>query len=293
MGGLSEEREVSLETGAAVAAALRRRQHDTVEVDVDRRLCRVLAEQGVEVAFIALHGRFGEDGCVQGLLELLQIPYTGSGVVASALAMDKLQSKRLFEQLRIPTVPWRHPATERSVGELGLPVVIKPRGQGSSVGVTIVEEPGEVAAAIHRAGGAEASLVERYVDGRELQVAVMGQGEQARCLGTVEVVPGERFYTYAAKYSRDDTRYLVPAPVDAALTARLSELAVATHRAMDCCGATRCDFMWSGEGEPLLLELNTVPGMTSHSLLPMIAEHAGMSYDDLVEAMLSVAGLHA
>jgi len=293
LGGQSAERAVSLESGAAVLRALQERGYRVTPLDVDGRICQRLAEEQIEVAFIALHGRYGEDGCIQGLLESLQVPYTGSGVLASALAMDKVTAKRLLEHAGVPTAPWCHPATPAAIRELGLPVVIKPRGEGSSVGLTVVREPGAIAAAVERAGGAARALAERYVQGRELSVAVLGHGPAARALGTVEIRPAEGLYDYAAKYTRDDTQYLVPAPVPEATRQRLHELALAAHRLLECSGATRTDFLWDGAGEPLVLEVNTIPGMTSHSLLPKIAAHAGLSYADLAEAMLVDAGLKA
>jgi D-alanine-D-alanine ligase len=291
MGGLSAEREVSLESGGAVLQALLERGYRAVGLDVDISLCRQLLEEQVAVAFIALHGRYGEDGCVQGLLEAMQIPYTGSGVLASAAAMDKLCAKRLMESVSLPTAPFRFPATPEAVLDLGLPVVIKPRCEGSSVGLTVVRDASEVAAAIRRAGGPEAALVERFIEGRELSVAVLGSGADVRCLGSVEIRPAAGIYDYEAKYKRDDTEYLVPAPVPEAAARRLADLAVAVHRLLECSGATRTDFIWNGARDPVVLEINTIPGMTSHSLLPKIAAHAGMGYADLVESMLRDASL--
>jgi len=293
LGGMSAEREVSLETGAAVDAALRRRGYQTVQIDADRGLCGRLLAEKVEVVFVALHGRYGEDGCMQGMLEAMGIPYTGSGVLASALAMDKVLCKRLYDSAKLPTADWRYPATEAAIRELGLPVVVKPRAEGSSVGLTVVRQAEQVAGAIERAGGPQRALCERYIAGREIAVAVLGEGEAARCLGSVEIRPAEGLYDYEAKYKREDTQYLVPAPVSEQLQQRMAELALALHRLVGCAGATRTDFMWDGEGEPALLEINTIPGMTSHSLLPKIAALQGMSYDDLVEAILAGADLRA
>jgi D-alanine-D-alanine ligase len=293
LGGLSAEREVSLETGAAVDEALVRRGYRTVRLDADRELPGRLVEAKAEVAFIALHGRYGEDGCVQGLLETMGIPYTGSGVLASALAMDKVQSKRLYQIAGLPTAEWRYPATQEAILDLGLPAVVKPRREGSSVGMTVVRQSNQIKEAIEQAGGAEEALAERYVPGREIAVGVLGYRAGARSLGSVEIRPADGVYDYEAKYKRDDTQYLVPAPVSAELQQRLAELAVAVHRLTDCAGATRTDFIWDGRGEPRVLEINTIPGMTSHSLLPKIAALQGMDYDDLVEAMLEGAALRA
>ncbi len=291
LGGLSAEREVSLESGRAVTDALRSRGYHALPVDVDESICRRLSEARIEVAFIALHGRFGEDGCIQGLLESIGIPYTGSGVLASALAMDKVTAKRLFDAARVPTAPWTYPATADAVRGLGLPAVVKPRGEGSSVGMSVVRSEEELEPALERAGAPLGALCERYVKGRELSVAVLGRGASARALGSVEIRPAAGIYDYQAKYTRDDTEYLVPAPIPAALAARLSELALQVHRLLECSGATRTDFLWAGEGEPVVLELNTLPGLTGHSLLPKIAAHAGLSYADLVETIALDASL--
>jgi D-alanine-D-alanine ligase len=226
-------------------------------------------------------------------LESVGIPYTGSGVLASALAMDKVQSKRLFEIANIPTAEWCYPATEEAVLQLGLPVVIKPRREGSSVGVTIVHQRDQLAPALSQAGGPRSALAERYIVGREIEVAVLGFEDDARCLGSVEVRPAEGYYDYEAKYKRDDTQYLVPAPVPEETQRQLEAKTIEVHRLLGCAGATRTDFIWDETNPPLILELNTIPGMTSHSLLPMIARHAGLSYEDLAEAMLLDADLRA
>lgn len=291
LGGLSAEREVSLESGRAILDALLGRGYHALPVDVDEGICRRLMEAQIEVAFIALHGRWGEDGCIQGLLESLAIPYTGSGVLASALAMDKVTAKRLFDAAGIPTAPWAFPATVEALERLGLPCVVKPRGEGSSVGMTVVRAREEIAAALERAGAPRGALCERYVKGRELSVAVIGRGPGASALGSVEIRPADGIYDYQAKYTRDDTEYLVPAPVPAAIGARIAELAVQVHCLLECSGATRTDFLWDGAGEPIVLELNTLPGMTGHSLLPKIAAHAGLSYAELVETIALDAGL--
>jgi len=291
LGGLSSEREVSLQSGDAVMQALKRRGYSAVGIDVDRTVGQRLLEERAQVAFIALHGRQGEDGCIQGLLEAMQIPYTGSGVLASAMAMDKVVSKRLFTLADLPTPAWCYPATREAVMALGLPAVIKPRNEGSSVGLTVVRSEAEIAPAIERARGPARALAERYVKGRELSVGVLGEGEDARCLGSLEIRPAEGIYDYDAKYNRNDTEYVVPAPVPESVSRRIGELALAVHRLLGCGGATRTDLLWDGAGEPQLLEVNTLPGMTSHSLLPKIAAHAGLSYDDLVEVMLQGASL--
>ena len=290
LGGTSAEREVSLETGRANAEALRRRGYNVTEIDVDQTVCQRLIQAGIEVAYIALHGTGGEDGCIQGLLETMGIPYTGSGVQASAVAMDKVTTKRLYEMAGIPVAQWRYPATTEGALELGLPVVVKPRREGSSVGLTVVEQPGQIAAALELARD---PMLERYVPGKELSVGVLGSGADAVCLGSVEIQAADGLYDYSAKYGRDDTRYLAPAPVPEDVARFIEQRSLQAHRLLECSGGTRTDFRWDTENDPVMLETNTIPGMTSHSLLPMVAELKGLSYDDLVERLLEGASLKA
>lgn len=290
LGGLSEEREVSLASGGAVLAALLRRGYRAEAIDVDAGVCARLQQEGVEVAFVVLHGTLGEDGCIQGLLETMRLPYTGSGVQASAMAMDKPLCKALFAAAGLATAPWSYPTDPAQAEALGLPVVVKPRREGSSVGLTVVREAAGLPGAIARAGDA---MAERYVGGHELSVGVLGHGAGARVLGSVEIRPAEGLYDYAAKYDRDDTLYLVPAPLPAEVRRQIEHDALCAHRLLECRGATRTDFRWEGEGPAQILELNTIPGMTDHSLLPKVAAEAGLSYDDLVEQMLLGASLDA
>jgi D-alanine-D-alanine ligase len=289
MGGLSAEREVSLRTGAAVLGALRRRGRRAVGIDVGRTVARDLGRRGVDVAFLALHGRGGEDGTIQGLLECLGIPYTGSGVLASALAMDKKCSKWIFRAQGLPTPAFEvvTRADRRSYAAgLPLPVVVKPTCEGSTIGMSVVRAksalPAAVAAAL-RCG--EEALVEAYVAGRELTVGVL-DGE---ALPVVEVRPRGGFYDYRSKYTVGATEYLVPAPLTPRLETLVRGLAVAAHRALGCRGASRVDFRVDGRGRPYLLEVNTIPGMTETSLLPKAAAEAGVPFDELVERILLTA----
>lgn len=300
MGGVSSERDVSLETGASVLDALRRRGWNAIGIDLGKRACQQIVEAELARAFIALHGRYGEDGCVQGLLETLSIPYTGSGVLASAVAMDKVTSKRLFVAAGIPTPSWCHPIEEAAAVELGFPLVVKPRGEGSSVGVAVVHDVDELRRLLDEqlevpAESSQSLMAERYVPGQELSVAVFGVGAQARALGSVEIRSADGLYDYEAKYRRNDTQYLVPAEVEPPVAAVMLETAVAAHRLLGCSGATRVDLRWPGSAidPPMVLEINTVPGMTSHSLLPKIAAHIGLSYDELVEMVAVDARLNA
>jgi len=292
MGGPSSEREVSLRTGGAVLQALKNRGYDAVAIDwtADRSLGELVRTTRIEVAWIALHGTWGEDGCVQGLLECERIPYTGSGVLASALGMDKVQSKRIFDHFAIATPSWALYRSQRDLDAVGLPVVVKPSREGSSVGITIVADVAQLQAALAAAQKYHGEvLLERYIKGRDISVAVLDDA----VLGTVEIRPAVPFYDYEAKYQRKDTQYLVPAPLDEKSDATARDLALRAHRALGCAGATRSDLLVGEDARVWMLEVNTLPGMTATSLLPKIARHAGLSYDDLCERILLGAGLYA
>jgi D-alanine-D-alanine ligase len=292
MGGLSAERAVSLKTGAGVHAALRARGYDVVALDwrAGESLPALLAETGVRVVWNALHGTYGEDGAVQGLLACMGIACTGSGLLASALAMDKVMAKRIFLANQIPTP--RGAVLERDgtlVGRTPLPAVpcvVKPAGEGSSVGVTIVTDASRVDEAIalarqHRGP----TLVEEYIAGRELHVGVL----DGTVLGGVEVRPAVEFYDYHAKYERNDTEYLVPPPMDRTVLDRAEAQALAAFRALGCSGHGRVDLRIDRAGQPYVLEVNTLPGMTEKSLLPKIAAYAGIDYGTLCERILASA----
>jgi D-alanine-D-alanine ligase len=293
MGGPSAERDVSLRSGHGVVKALLQKGYDTIAIDwrgqTDDLWARLRTER-VDVAWIALHGTFGEDGCVQGLLECCGVPYTGSGVLPSAVAMDKVATRRIFDQESIESPRWRRYRGAADVARIGLPLVVKPSCEGSSVGVTIVktdaELPGALAAAQRHHG---VVLLEEYVKGREINVGVLDD----EAIGEVEIRPATEFYDYEAKYLRADTQYLVPAPITDGERRTLHDLAVRAHKALGCAGATRVDLILTAEGRAVCLELNTLPGMTEKSLLPKIAAHAGMDYATLVERILATAALHA
>ena len=292
MGGRSAEREVSLRTGAAILGALRRLGHQAIGIDAGRDLPQALARRKVAAAFIALHGRGGEDGTVQGLLECLGIPYTGSGVLASALAMDKKQSKWIFRAHGLPTPDFevlaRGVRGSWPLERLGPPVVVKPTHEGSSVGVSVVRARGALTKALAKAFRYDPEvLVERYIPGRDLTVGVLGDA----ALSVVEMRPRSGFYGYGDKYKLGKTEYLVPAPLTARQTARAQELALSAHRALGCRGASRVDFRLDEGGRPLLIEVNTIPGMTATSLLPKSAGAAGIGFDELVGRILADAQL--
>ncbi len=293
MGGLSAEREVSLDTGAGVLAALREKGYRCVAIDwaSGTSLPRLLHQGGIDIVWNALHGYYGEDGAVQGLLECMEIPCTGSGIMASALAMDKVMSKRIFESNGLPTPRWAVLPPGADAAEMldgwPVPFVIKPGNEGSSVGVTIVGDKSAIAAAIDLARGFHGPvLIEEYIAGAELQVGILGQ----EILGSIEVRPAVEFYDYQAKYKRDDTGYIIPPQLDSSLVEHSETLSLAAYQALGCTGYGRVDMRIDmPEGRPYLLEVNTLPGMTSHSLLPKIAAHAGLSYPDLCEHILTSA----
>lgn len=295
LGGRSAEREVSLATGEACAAALEARGYRVERIDAGLDLAGRLVEVRPTAVFNALHGRWGEDGCVQGLLECLGIPYTGSGVLASALGMSKVASKRIFHAAGLPTPAYQViPAAEVAGFDvhqlaLSLPCVVKPDGEGSSVGISIVRSADELGAALEAARSFPGDLLlEAYVEGREISVAVL-EGES---LGVIEIQPARDFYDYTAKYDKaSGTRYLFPAPLDEAVEARVLELGCAAHQALGCRGVTRADFILPAVGEPQLLEVNTLPGMTGTSLVPKIAAGRGLSFEDLCERLLLGARL--
>ena len=299
MGGISAEREVSLKTGEGVAAALASSGHDVVRIDYapgSRGLDQLVRDAEIDVAFIALHGRGGEDGCVQGLLELLQIPYTGSSVLASALAMDKLKAKEMFRLHNVPTPPY-YVATRASLddleevhGSFGFPVIVKPRGEGSSVGVGKAATTSELRAALEQALEHDPfALVERFVKATEVHVGIL----DGVVLGAIEVVPKSGLYDYAAKYTPGATEYITPPRIDPTRALGVMNLAERAARALGCSGACRVDLLVTEGENEYVLEVNTLPGMTPTSLLPKIAAAAGMDYLTLCESILDGARLHS
>ena len=300
LGGLSSEREVSLATGEAVVTALRARGRDVVPIYVDRDVDVAIRQEQIEVAFIALHGRWGEDGCIQGLLEMLGIPYTGSDVLASALAMHKAKAKELFRLHNLPTPAYytltapgtAPPSADDDLatihGDFGFPCVVKPAREGSSVGVSICHSAADLAPAIERARCFDDEiLVERYVAGKEVSVAIL----EDRALGAVEIAPRTGFYDYGNKYTRGATDYFIPPRVSPERYRGILTQAMRAHLALGCRGATRVDLMVSDSGNEFVLEVNTLPGFTPTSLVPKIADAAGISFGELCEMILSGASL--
>jgi D-alanine-D-alanine ligase len=297
MGGGNAEHEVSLKTGAALAKALRSRGYRVSDVLAGEDLAQVLLREEIEVAFVALHGRWGEDGCVQGLLEAMRIPYTGCGVLASALAMDKIYAKRIFKAIGLPVaedlVVKKAEAGKFDPAALtfGYPVVVKPAREGSSVGISIARDETGLKKAVETAAGfAGDILLERYVKGREINVGVLDD----RALGALEVVPAEEFYDYKAKYhSGGTTQYLFPAPLSDEQNRTVLDLALRAHRALGCGGVSRVEAILDESGDYFMLEVNTIPGMTEASLIPKIARGVGISFEDLAERLLLGASLKA
>jgi D-alanine-D-alanine ligase len=299
MGGWSSEREISLRTGTAVAEALEARGHDVLRVDIDENVDRTLRmavnQFGMDTAFVALHGTLGEDGCIQGMLECLGVPYTGSSVLASALAMDKLKSKELFRLHNVPTPPY-YVAHENDLADLeevhgsfGFPAMIKPRNEGSSVGISKALSLSELATGVRRAldFGTDA-LVERYVKGAEVQVGILG----GRVLGAIEIVPKRPFYDFTAKYTPGMAEYHLPARLSPTRMRGVLNLAERAARALGCDGACRVDLLVTEGENEYVLEVNTLPGMTPTSLLPKIAAAAGYDFGQLCEAIVDLAKLH-
>jgi D-alanine-D-alanine ligase len=296
LGGLSGERDISLRTGEAILNALRGKGYDATGIFVDRDIDLVLRQTHIDVAFLALHGRYGEDGCVQGLLEVLGIPYTGSSVLASALAMNKAKAKEIFRLHNLPTAPSYLSEADSGEdiidnhGSFGFPVVVKPVGEGSSLGVRIARDELELEAAIEEALRFDDDvLVERFIEGKEISVAVL----DGKPVGAIEIAPRRGFYDFHNKYTSGRSDYHFPPRISPERYRSVLRLASLAHDALGCDGATRVDLIASERGNEVLLEVNTLPGLTPTSLLPRIAHGAGMSYDDLVEEILKGARLRA
>ena len=294
LGGMSAEREVSLISGRAILKALVDLGYDAVPVEADENLAQSLREEKIEAAFIGLHGSLGEDGSVQGLLEMMRIPYTGSGILASALAMNKAVSRQIFQQNGLP-VPRSVFLGEQPEGGMEglkipfpLPIVIKPCQEGSSVGVTIVSDPRDVRPAAENAFGFGGGiLVEEFIKAREIQVGILDEV----ALGAIEIVPKVEFYSYEAKYTDGLAEHLFPAPLPRMEYQKALDLGVRAHRLLGCEGGTRVDLLYREPGEFFVLEVNTLPGMTPLSLLPEIAKGVGILFPDLVERILIGARL--
>jgi len=289
-GGRSAEREVSLRSGAMVLNALRRRGVDAHPFDPQQQDLAALIAQKFDRVFIALHGRYGEDGTIQGALELLGIPYTGSGVLASALAMDKWRTKLVWQAAGIPT-PRYELLTAQSdlkavVARLALPLMVKPANEGSSIGMSKVRAAGDLEEAYALAANYDSMvLVEQFIEGIELTAAVLG----GAALPLIKLETPREFYDYEAKYVTNDTRYIIPCGLAAGAEAAVQQQVLAAFNALGCRGWGRVDLMLDAAGRPWFIEVNTSPGMTDHSLVPMAARHAGLAFEDLVLRILELA----
>jgi len=295
MGGMSAEREVSLKSGKAIFDALLAMGYNAVAIDVGRDLPQKLIEEKVEVAMLAaLHGKWGEDGCVQGLLEIMGIPYTGCSTIASAIGMDKIIAKQTFRYHGLPTADWI--VVEKNSGPLksadipfGLPCVIKPATEGSSIGVSIVRNEEELHPGFESAFEYDGRiLIEPYIKGRELNVGVLN----GDALGIVEVRPKEGFYDYKNKYTPGNTEYLCPAPLDAHVEKEVKRIGAAASEVIGCTGIVRVEMILDEKERLFLLEVNTLPGMTTTSLVPKIAKLVGIDFQQLVKRILQTATLH-
>ncbi|MFN4103791.1 MAG: D-alanine--D-alanine ligase [Tepidimonas sp.] len=297
MGGHSAEREVSLMSGGGVLAALCRAGVDAHPFDPAERSLWALASEGFARAFIALHGRFGEDGTVQGALELMGIPYTGSGVLASSVAMDKVMTKRIWRAEGLPTPDWRQVAsveeTQAAFDALGAPMIVKPAREGSTIGLTKVTAREQCAEAYRLAAHHDPEvLCEQFIAGDEVTCPVLGSGAAAQALPVIHIVAPGGNYDYQNKYFSDDTRYIVPCDLPAGEEAAIQALVLAAYRTLGCRGWARADVMIdAATRRPYLLEINTSPGMTGHSLVPMSARVAGLDYDALCLRLLADAAL--
>jgi D-alanine-D-alanine ligase len=294
MGGLSREREISLKTGKAILKALVEKGYTATSIDVGDDLAEKLIKEKVECAFLALHGRFGEDGTIQGMLELMRIPYTGSGVLASALALHKIMSKKFFLFEKIPTPRFEVFQREELKRDhlkkisLPLPVVVKPAGEGSTIGISIVRKDEELGPALKKAGEYdEEILVEEFMKGKEITVGIL----ENIPLPVIEIVPKSGFYDYYSKYTRGETQYILPARIPREKYLSAQEVSLRAFQQLGCSGVARVDLMTDENENPYVIDVNTMPGMTETSLLPKAAHYAGIPFEDLVERILLGASL--
>ncbi|MDR2902055.1 MAG: D-alanine--D-alanine ligase [Lactobacillales bacterium] len=293
MGGISSEREISLLSGKGVLDALTKAGYDAFPVDLTRDLdsfCRILKQEKPDAVFNALHGTYGEDGCIQGVLNILQIPYTHSGIKASAIGMDKELTKKLAADVGIEVAPSKMitPAQIKSGADMPFPYVVKPNNEGSSVGVYIIHTEKEKQDMLPHLTGNHPLLMEEYIPGRELAAMVTDDGP----VGVIELVPNEGFYSYENKYTANKTRHLLPAPIPADVYEKAMQQAYLIHKELGCAGTSRSDFRLDdtqGGQRLVFLEINTHPGMTPLSLAPEIARYKGISYEELVSYLVEKA----
>lgn len=288
-GGWSSEREVSIRSGKNVLNALAKREYNARGINITKgNIKSVICNNNFDTVFLLTHGRGGEDGTIQGLFEALDINYTGSDVTSSALCMDKILTKYFFSSLSLPTPPYRIVDTKNALKEKQhFPVVIKPRREGSSVGVSILDDENDLRKYMKSYGNLSTEfLLEQYIEGREFTCGIIGTGDRAIALPVLEIRPKNKFYDYEAKYTKGMTEFIVPARIPDSLSSEIKELSLSAYRSAGCRDFGRADSIVSTEGEILLLEINTLPGMTDLSDLPMEAKAAGISYEELVEKIL-------
>ena len=291
MGGTSAEREISLKTGKAILQALKRKGLKAIPIDVDKDIAKRLLKERIDLAFVALHGRGGEDGAIQGLLELLGIPYTGSGVLASALALNKVQAKKVFKFHGLPVPRFQvlkkeDPGSRIQDLRFPLPLVIKPAREGSTIGLSIVHNRKDIGKAMEKAFRYDEEIIlEEYIEGKEVTVGIVGD----EALPVIEIRPQDAFYTYEAKYIKGLTDFVIPARLPKRAYSQVQRIALAAYDALGCHHFARVDIIVNKKNKPYLLEVNTIPGMTATSLLPQAAAKRGISFDDLVLKILKLA----
>ncbi|MDP3048246.1 MAG: D-alanine--D-alanine ligase [Thermodesulfovibrionales bacterium] len=290
MGGISSEREVSLRSGSTVFNALKKLGYNAVAIDAASNICEVLKKEKIDIAFLVLHGGWGEDGSIQGLLEVMGIPYTGSDVISSALAMNKSASRKVFLYHEIPAPPFivvkRSTLNVQRLTDFEMPWVVKPVCEGSSVGVSIARDKGQIESALKNGFSyGNEIIIEKYIEGKEVHIGILND----RALGGVEVKTSLEFYSYEAKYTAGLTEYILPPKIEEAVYMKAKDIALSANRALGCSGATRVDLRIDNDGNPYVLEVNTIPGMTETSLLPKIAKEAGFDFPALVEEILKDA----
>jgi D-alanine-D-alanine ligase len=295
MGGTSPEREISKKTGAAILTALQKKGYTAISIDADSSLINSLQKEAIEIAFIALHGSPGEDGTIQSLLKILNIPYTGSDILSSAISMNKAVSKKIFIYHRLPTPEFqsfiRNEAESGCLQDritISLPLVIKPSNGGSTIGISIAREKDQIESCIKNAfQHSREIIIEEFIRGREITVGILN----GLPLPIVEIRPKNGFYDYESKYTSEETGYIVAPDLGDKKTALIQDMAVNAFNSLGCRGAARVDFIISANGSPFILEINTIPGMTETSLLPMAAEKAGINFENLVEKIMFEAAL--
>jgi len=302
MGGRSLEREFSIKSGQRVSNALRKLGHNVIKLDVDESIVDNLNSEKIDLAYIALHGKDGEDGTIQEILEVLNIPYTGPGVYPNVLSFDKIVSKQIFISLGIPTPPFYflNASSFRELGsskllpfivkKIGLPLVVKPSAQGSALGIKLVNNAEDLPGAIISAlGYSKKVILEKFIDGIELAVSIIGK-EKPKTLPVVEIVPKKKFFDFESRSKVGEVDYFVPARLSSSLDKKVKEVAIAVHNSLKCAKLSRVDIMLDKkEKVPYVLELNTSPGMTDMSLLPMAAEEAGISFEELVDKIIKMS----